>query len=216
MNIIGIHRLNMIGGARFSAWRGIKSYVGNPLPSVMISAERESVLTTETIRLTAQQGRASYLEWQTSRDQHTWTAVGDISETYEELVPHEAAALGNHYFRCVAVNIHGEKVSNVVTVTVTPRLPTITVSAYPEIVSIPGQSAVVASMDEYGQSLKWQHSDDGEIYTDIAGETDLTYIADYPDESAAGAHYYRAVAHGIGTAETISAPVTVEARVPNE
>lgn len=216
MNIIGIHRLDMIGGANFSAWRGIKAYAGNPLPSILISAERESVLTTETIKLTANQSRASYVEWQTSRDQVLWVAVGDISETYEEAVPHEAEALGNHYFRCVAVNMHGEKVSNVVTVTVTPRLPSITISAYPETVDIPGQSAIVASMDEYGTSLKWQHSEDGETYTDITGETDLTYIASYSDQDTAGTHYYRAIAYGLGTAEKASNAVTVEALVPNE
>lgn len=212
MELKGIYQNSAISSATFSGWLGLMAFAGNPRPSIQILANRTSVYTTESVALTAYQTNAYYLEWQHSRDGITWLAVGDSSPEYSQTFPHIADAVGLHYFRCIALNSYGETMSNIITVEVSPRPPSITAAASTTELTTPGTVTLSVSIS-YADILQWQASEDGEIWENLIGETDLALIRSYDLEDV-GLHYFRCIAYGLNSASTISNIVTIQTTAP--
>ena len=207
MDLKGLYPNDAITSKTFSGWKGLNAFAGNPLPSIQIVANREEIYTTESVEFTAHQTYAFYLEWQCSRDGKTWIVVGDSTTAYTQTFPHTTETPGKYWYRCIALNSKGETCSNVIILTVNPRPPQVSITATATEIVAPG-SATLAASSEYAESQTWQHSRDGETWTDIPDATDTVLIETYTLDDA-GDHHYRCVAKGLANASTTSNTITI-------
>lgn len=212
MNIKGIYQNAALSTATFSGWQGLKVFAGNPLPLIQILANRQKFYTTETADLIAYLTNAYYLEWQHSRDGISWLAIGDSVTEYSETFPHTADTTGTHYFRCIALNSYGEAASNTISIEVSPRPPSIDITASATELMTPGTSTLSASI-AYADVLQWQTSEDGEVWENLIGETDIILIRSY-DLEETGTHYFRCIAYGLNSASTVSNTVEIRTTAP--
>ncbi|MDX1407135.1 MAG: hypothetical protein R3330_03350, partial [Saprospiraceae bacterium] len=145
-----------------------------------------------TLTATLSNGSASLtLQWQSSPDNSTWSDIaGETGLTYNA----PTGSVGTTWYRIVASDtLSGcaDPASNSASVTVVEDV-TASITVNNAIVCTDGIATLLATVNGGSSALQlqWQSSPDDATWTDIAGETGLTYNA---PTSAAGVTYYRLV-----------------------
>ncbi len=195
---LGMFPENVEDSGVFYGRHGILSYAGNPLPSVLISPASQTIETYADFTLRAVTTNTITFKWQTSKDGMTWEDLeGAKDYTYSNFVQHTAGAAGTTYYRLVCHGLVGITESKPVTVTVTYRVPTISITPNTAGDFFPPHTLTITSESGFTDSRQWYHSFDGEEWEPLPGATGNRYSVTFENEDA-GTHQYKCIASGLG------------------
>jgi len=200
-------------GNNFYGYDGIVAFAGNPYPAVIVDPSEASLHTGEQIEIIAYATNTIEYEWQQSSDNVNWaTIAGETEPTLIRSYHHEAGVAGTYYYRVICYGLIGYTISESTRITVDYSPTTVTISSNATSVESPGNIYFIAAA-YYADMLQWQHSFDGETWTDIFDETFTNYTAAFTDDDA-GEHHYRCVASGL-SGTVASTPITITVLIPN-
>lgn len=152
-------------------------------------------------------GATSY-QWEDSSDNSTFADLaGQTSSTFA-ITPSNSTAQNGRFHRCVVTGAGGQVVTNAVTLTV--LAPSFSALSPQSQTVNDGAAAVFTVVPSNYDTLQWQSSPNNSAWTNIAGETGLTFTIAAVVFATHDQMYYRCVATGHGgVTNSTSALLTV-------
>ena len=165
-----------------------------------------------TFTVTATGDPTPGLQWESSTDGTTWTAVAGATGA-ELVVADVTYAMSGTRYRVVATNATGSVPSAAATLTVQPGLPSVSTPAAASVVSGADVTFTTTAAGDPAPTLQWQQSADGVTWTAVPGATGTQLVLADVTTGLSGTRY-RVVATSAGGTVTSGAAVLTVAAAP--